>query len=402
MDRHLRVVSGPDQGRTFPIQESGTQGIGRSRQHSEICLHDLSLARVHCYLEMTDGQVVLVDSDGCGTLVNGAKVTRHRLHNADVIKLGGSELVFESDAPDDAAVPPSPAEVAFSTEGLAKLAGTVLGPYEIGPLIGKGHCGLVFQARHTKQERAVALKVLHPDFPKDDAEMQTFVHAVKAAVLLRHPNLVAVLGAGRTEAYCWIAMELVEGENVAAMLKRSAAEGLPDWRQSFRLAVHVGRALYQADQHGLVHGAITPRNVLFRSTDNLFKLGDLMQGRALAGSLLKQMTVREKVVRDLIFLSPEQTQPQVPIDVRSDIYNLGTVVYGLLTGQSPFAGESLAQSLALIRDADPMSPLEYQPEAPEGFAEIVLKMLAKRPEERHQSPGELLLDLMQISMDPVV
>jgi serine/threonine-protein kinase len=401
MDRHLRVLSGPDAGRTFPVHETGTQGIGRSHQHSEICLHDLSLARVHCYLEMADGQVVLADTDNCGTYLNGEKVTRQRLHNGDVIKLGASELCFESDAPADAAAP-SPAAVAFSTEGLAKLAGSTLGPYQLGPVIGKGHCGLVFQARHTKQERTVALKVLHQDFPKDDAEMQTFVHAMKAAVLLRHPNLVAVLGAGRTDAYCWVAMELVEGENVAAMLKRTGTEGLPDWRQSFRLAVHVGRALYQADQHGLVHGGITPRNVLFRSTDNLFKLGDLMQARALAGSLLTQMTVRDKLVRDLIFLSPEQTQPQVALDVRSDIYNLGAVAYGLLTGQSPFAGESLAQSLALIRDADPMSPLEYQPQAPEAFAEIVLKMLAKKPEERYQTPGELLLDLMQIAMDPVV
>src|SRR5207237_1350805 len=100
-------------------------------------------------------------------------------------------------------------------ERLGELAGRTLGHFQLGAVLGQGHCGIVFRAHDLKTDQAVALKVLPPIFPADDAEMQRFVRAMKPAFALHHPGLVALRGLGRTGPYVWLAAELVEGESVA-------------------------------------------------------------------------------------------------------------------------------------------------------------------------------------------
>jgi serine/threonine protein kinase len=437
MEQRLRVTDGPDKGQSYDLSEPGSKNIGRSHQHSEICLHDLGLSRIHCEVNVGVDGVVVTDMDSeTGTFVNGERVTQQLLHHGDVIRIGQTQLIFQSIDPNrpksapalnvagadtvkskgpptaTAPAPPRPksspstppvtvGHAPLPAERLAELAGTTLGHYELGPVAGKGHCGVVFRARDRKADKVVALKVLHADFPKNEEEMQRFLQGMKAVLPVRHPHLVTTFGVGRSAPYVWIALEHVEGENLAQVIQRGVLSGKADWQQAFRLAVYGARALYAAHHHNLIHRNITPQNILWRSADNLIKLADLGMAKALAGSLLRQTAMRSKVQDELVYLPPEQTHPNATLDARSDIYSLGASVYALLTGQPPFVGKTSAETVNMIREAEPVLPGDAASPVPDAFEGAILKMLAKRPENRFQTAAELLAELARVSPDPV-
>jgi serine/threonine protein kinase len=417
VDQRLRVMSGPDKGTSFQLPQAGSETLGRSRQHNEICLHDPAIGRVHCEVEIEDGRVILSDFDSeTGTFLNGSRITRQQLNHGDIIRIGDTELQFQSiggppcaapssrEAPAPAATLPTgtPAKPAVaSTQDLASLSGTTLAHFELGPVVGTSHYGTVFRAHDRKEDRIVALKVLAADFPKSESESQQFAQAMKTALPLRHPNLVAIYGAGRSTSNYWIAMEHVEGETPSQMLQWISSSAAPDWRQAFRLAVHLARALYFIHEHQLLHGNITPDNILCRSADKQTKLTGLLLARALAGSVLRRNVLRAKLVNELPYLSPEQTMPNAVSDGRSDIYGVGAVVYHLLTGKPPFASHSPAETISMVREARPAPPRQANPSAPAAFELIVLRTLAKAPAERQQSAAELLSELSRIAPEPV-
>jgi serine/threonine protein kinase len=403
----LHVIDGADQGRIFPLPEGRAVTIGNSHKHTDICLNDLYAARIHCHLEAVEGGVLVTEDDPSkGTFVNGQKVTQHQLHTGDVLRLGNSHLRLEIDdgtrpepsdeGPAATARASGAGRVPLPLERLAELSGHTLGHYEIGPVLGRGHYAVVFQASDLKTEQAVALKVLSPEFPKDADEMRHFGQAMKVMLPLRHPHLVAVHGAGKTGPYCWIAMEYVEGESLTEVIARA---GKGNWKQALRVAMHVARALDFAHQRHLVHGNITPANLLIRDSDKVTKLGDLMFNKALEGSRLQLATLEEKLLAELAYLAPEQTPGEGVVDCCTDMHCLGAVVYCLLTGRPPFEGKSPAATLKQICDAAPVRPTEYQKSIPGPLEGMVLRLLAKRPEERFLTPAELLAELEPLARD---
>jgi serine/threonine protein kinase len=413
MSFQLRVLSGPDEGTSFQIPSSGLVAIGRSHAHSDLCLHDLTLDRVHCEIMLDDEQVVLSDNDSStGTFLNGERITRQPIKSGDVIRIGGSELSFEKIQEAVAAPPPAvipilvapgpgaPAGTLAPVQALEGLAGTVLGHFELGSVLGVGHVGVVFRARDLTKNREVALKVLRPEFPASEDERQRFLQIVKALILLRHPNLVLTYGAGRAGNHHWLALEYVEGESVAELIRQAQRADQPDWRPAFRLAVNVTWALQIIHQQKLVHGNVTPQNILFQDRDQTFKLSDLVTNKALVGMRLWQLVLRDKAVSELPYLAPEHAGSDAPVDGRTDIYSLGTVVYALLVGRPPFAGAEPAETIAQIREAELIPPRALEPSIPEVFDAAVRKMLARRPEDRFQNADELLARLAQIKHDP--
>jgi serine/threonine protein kinase len=163
------------------------------------------------------------------------------------------------------------------------------------------------------------------------------------------------------------------------------------------VALHVGRALEYAHQRRVLHRNLTPQNVLIRTGDHLVKLGDLMLAKALEGRLAANLTPQGELLGDLNYMAPEQTVGPQEADERSDIYSLGALVYALLTGRPPFEGGSLKETLKQIRTAKPARPRQFQLSIPERFEGTVLTMLAKKPENRFQSAGELLEDLERMA-----
>ena len=226
--------------------------------------------------------------------------------------------------------------------------------------------------------------------------MQRFIRGMKTALPLRHPNLVALFKAGKTGVYCWMAMEYVEGESMTQVIQRVGVAGMLDWRYGYRVAVHIARALDYAHGQSIIHRNVTPANILFRTADKTVKLGDLMLAKALESNAAGWQTRPGELVGDVGYMSPERTRGAGDIDGRADLYGLGATVYALIAGRPPFAAPTLPEVITRIRNVEPEKPKKYQMSVPDLFQGVVLKLMAKRPEERFQTAKELLADLERV------
>jgi serine/threonine protein kinase len=395
MPAKLTVIAGPDRGRGFEVADEQKLVVGRG-EATGTKLRDPTVSRIHCQVLAESGCYSLENLGAAsGTSVNGKRISGpHALRSGDLIRIGDTELRFMIDGP-VAAGPSAP--IAERPEPLKELVGTTLSHYKILCPIAKGSSGMVFQALDTRESKLVALKILWPEFSKNDEEMQRFVRAMKTMLPVRQENLVALYGAGKTGQYCWMAMEYVDGESLTHVIHRIGSSGMLDWTYSFRIAMHIGRALEAAFEHQIIHRNVTPANILIRSSDKLAKLGDLMLAKALEGTQAEQITRTGQLVGDIVYMSPERTHGTSAADCRSDIYSLGATLYALLTGRPPFEGGTLPEAVHKIRNEAPVRPKKFQLGIPDYFEDAVMKMLAKEPNQRFQSPTELLGQLERIA-----
>jgi len=281
---------------------------------------------------------------------------------------------------------------------LHELAGHTLGAYEVGPVIGRSHHGVVFRARQGKAGPLVALKVLFPDFPANDEEMQQFTKAMGTALQLRHPHLVTLYAAGKTGPYCWMAQEYIEGKTIAQMLDELDQNARLSWHTGLRVAYHMTEALDFTRQHRLIHGNVTPKNILVRASDQSALLNDLRLLKALKGSKLQLNVLDQKLTAERTYLAPEQADGgKSYVDFLCDLYSLGAIVYNLITGQPIFRSETLQDALTAIHDGMPVRPRKLQRSIPRPFEVVLMRMLAKHQEDRYQSPTDVLGDLAAIS-----
>ncbi len=320
-----------------------------------------------------------------------------------------TQLLLEGEAapePEETEEPEEPAPAAREADSapclpldqMSRLTGHRLGRYVLGEVLGRGHHGVVFRARDRNSGEAVALKVLSPDFPHNEKEVQRFSQVLTKWMTLQHPHLVAVHGAGRNGPYCWIALELVEGESLARVIERFGS-GPRDWKRAFRVALHIGRTLQFTSGQRVVHSNITPQNILVRSADETFKLNDAMLSKVLHQSMLYRNALDQKLEAEADYLSPEQVDGGTSfVDHLCDLYSLGVVLYVMVTGQPLYRGETMEETLELIRAGAPTRPRKYQKSIPREFERTIVKMLARRQEERYQNPTELLADLHRIAV----
>ncbi len=401
MSKRLLVIAGPDKGKAFPLPEGETLLIGRSKA-TETRLTDPHVSRVHCQIQIEADRVIVNDYESAGgTFVNNRKITQQEITPGDTIRIGETQLRYQDDDVAEASTM-APPKMATPKPGPAgspiELTGKTVSHFEVGAVLAKGRNGIVYKARDTKENRDVALKILWPEISKIDDEMQRFIRAIKTMLPLKHPNLVEIYGAGKTGQYCWTAMEFVEGESLAQVIQRIGVAGLLDWRDAVRVAIHVARALEYAQERQIIHRNITPNNILVRSSDKLTKLADMMLAKALEGTLAETITRPGELIGDISYMSPERTKGSLAeVDGRSDVYSLGATLYALLTGRPPFVGDSLTDTVRKIRQAEPEKPKKYQLSIPDQFEGVVLKMLAKRPEDRYQTAAELLKELERVA-----
>ena len=394
MPAKLTVISGPDRGRGFEVSDDQKLVIGRG-ETTATKLRDPTVSRMHCQIAAEGGRFTIENLGAAsGTTLNGRRISAPQPLNAgDLIRIGDTELRFMLEGAAAAAAAPAPQQA----EPLAELVGTSLSHYKIVRMIAKGSSGVIFQSLDTKESKPVALKVLWPEFSKNEEEMQRFVRAMKTMMPIKHENIVELYGAGKTGAYCWMAMEFVDGESLTDVIHRIGLSGMLDWTNAFRVAMHIARALEAAFEHQIIHRNITPQNILVRSSDKLAKLGDLMLAKALEGTLAEQITRPGQIVGDLVYMSPERTHGNARVDCRSDIYSLGATLYALLTGRPPVEGGTLPEAVHKIRNEVPVRPKKFQLAIPDFFEDAVMKMLAKEPNDRFQTPTALLNQLERIA-----
>jgi serine/threonine protein kinase len=400
MSLQLHIIAGPEGKRAFTLQSGLELYLGRGHA----CLYrlnDPSVSRAHCQILLEGDQATVIDNDsGSGTFVNGVRVTRQELKLGDVLQVGDSRLrLTMGDFPLEvalAAIQPSasaPAPSPPNVDQLAALSGQKLGHYDIGSVIGRGSTGIVFHAEDTKANRSLAFKILLPELSQNEEEMQRFVRAMKTVLPLRHPNLIGLYGAGKTGPYCWVAMEYIAGESMTQVIDRIGVAGMLDWRYAFKVGIHIARGLAYAHNHQIIHRNVTPRNIMLQATDKAVKLGDLMLAKALEGPLARHITRSGQLVGDVAYMSPERTRGLTHIDGRSDLYGLGATLYALLTGRPPFEGATLTEKITRIRQTEPVKPSKYQLAIPHFFEAIVVKLLARRAEERYATADELQAEL---------
>lgn len=397
MQMKLTVVAGPDQGRTFSISNDQTFVIGRG-QDTPTKLQDPHVSRHHCTLDTIGGKATLIDGGGAtGTLVNKVKISKTELRPGDLIQIGSTTLRFDLNVIDSSTmVAPVPAGAQQVNSGdLSELIGKTLHHYKIERELAKGNSGVVFLARHTEKGLETAVKVLWPSLSQDEEQMQRFIRAMKIMLPIKHENIVQLYNAGKVGQYAWVSMEYVDGESLTHVIQRIGVAGMLDWQNAYRVAVHIGRALECAAQHNIIHRNIIPANILLRR-DNVAKLGDLMFAKALEGTAAAQLTRPGQLIGELAYMSPERTRGTTDVDCRSDIYGLGATIYALLTGRPPFADSSMPVLIGKIRSEEPVKPTKYQLSIPDLFQGVVMKALAKRPEDRYQSATELLKDLERV------
>jgi len=259
----------------------------------------------------------------------------------------------------------------------------IQGRFEILDEIGRGGMGIVFRARQLSLDRIVALKVLSADLVQDAAFRERFRQEARIIARLNHPNIVQVYDVYDLEddgGFC-IVMEYLQGGSLRELLKAAGRLPIP---RALLIARQVAAGLGYAHAQGIVHRDIKPDNIMLLADDRV-KLMDFGIAR------LREGTVRTEAGTTMgtpQFMSPEQAAGKA-VDARSDLYSLAVALYGMVTGALPFTGDSpVTIALRQIQDV-PARPSEVFPGVPPALDALILKGMAKRPEERFQSAEEL-------------
>jgi serine/threonine-protein kinase len=271
-------------------------------------------------------------------------------------------------------------------ERSASVAQVIADRYELEQMVGAGGMSRVYRARDRTLERVVALKLLHEHYAQDDDYVERFRREARAVAQLSHPGIVTVIDRGDDEGKPFIVFEYVEGENLHELVRHSGPLGI---RQALELGGEVARALAFAHEHGFVHRDVKPQNVIL-DRDGRAKVTDFGIARSLGVD--QGVTQTGMVLGTSAYISPEQARGE-PADACSDIYSLGAVLFELLAGQPPFAGDSFV-AVAMQHVSQPApSILERRPDCPVRLARAVERSLAKRPDERFPSMAAFAAEL---------
>jgi TolB-like protein/predicted Ser/Thr protein kinase len=271
------------------------------------------------------------------------------------------------------------------------LIGQTISHYRITEKLGEGGMGVVYKADDLTLERPVALKFLSPRALGTEDDRLRFVHEAKAAAALNHPNICTVYEIGQDDGKSFIAMELVEGEDLRSRMREAP---LP-LEQALTIAADIGRALAAAHDKGIVHRDIKPANV-FITEDHIVKIMDFglarMAGRA-------ELTQAGTTLGTVAYMSPEQARGET-IDGRTDIWSLGVVLYEMLTGVRPFRGDSDGAVIYSILNREPAPPGDLRAGLSRALDDAVMKMLAKDVPSRYREAREVAGDLFAIRNAP--
>ncbi len=261
------------------------------------------------------------------------------------------------------------------------------GRYRIVRKLGAGGMADVYLAEDQELGRRVAIKILNGRHANDDQFIERFRREAKNAAALNHPNIVSIYDRGEAEDTYYIAMEYLDGRTVKELIVGHGPAPV-------NVAIEYGRqilsALRFAHRHGIVHRDIKPHNVLV-DREGRVKVTDF--GIARAGT--SQMTETGSIVGTAQYLSPEQARGG-EVDQRSDLYSLGVVLYELLTGQTPFDGDTPVEIAMKHLSNAPQPPSALRPDVPHDLDMVVLRALAKDPEDRYQSADEMEADLDRV------
>jgi serine/threonine-protein kinase len=259
--------------------------------------------------------------------------------------------------------------------------------YQIQEKLGSGGIGMVFKAQDINNKRVVALKILYPKTVQNEVLLARFIRESQLLIKFNHPNIVKGYDAGSFQGIYFLAMEYMEGESLAELIKE---KGTVKEDLALDIIIQTARALDYMQSQGILHRDIKPDNLLVVA-NNLIKLCDLGFAQPISSSTTTAAS--DTTCGTPQYMSPEQAQGQMDLDIRSDIYSLGATFYHLVTGKTPFKGEDNLEIMAkqVLEDLQSdeiknhrLSPLTLY---------FIEKMMAKDKEIRYQNAREVIEDI---------
>lgn len=278
--------------------------------------------------------------------------------------------------------------------------GRSIGHYLIGEKIGSGGMGEVYLATDTRLDRPVAIKVLNSEYGRNEDNVHRFIREAKSASALNHPNILTILEIGEIDGSHYIVSEYVEGETLRRVMKQRRLE-LPE---ILEIASQIASGLAAAHKARIIHRDIKPENVILRE-DGIVKvldfglaklISDGDQQSAESDPTPQNVTASGIILGTVNYMSPEQAKGK-KIDERTDIFSLGVLLYEMLTGKQPFAGDSIPETLRNLIDHEPPPINSYVTGIPDRLERIISRMLEKAPEDRYQKLSEAADDLKALN-----
>jgi hypothetical protein len=368
------------------LPREGSVVLGSSSTRAGIQVPGQGVADLHCAIGRTkDGGWAIKDlGSEFGTRVNGKPVAQARIKSGDQLLLGSVSLRLEAPAasePPPASTPPQPERKATSKKGgYPDVKG-----YRVVDRLGRGAMGEVFLAVQESLDREVALKVLSKKLEADANFVRSFQAEARAAAALNHPNVVTVHDVGESGGVHYLTMEYMDR---GSLEDRVAKQGPLHWRAALDALYDAASGLVYAESRGIVHRDIKPDNLMQNHT-GATKIADL----GLATSENDAASHGEgKIFGTPHFISPEQVRGE-KADCRSDLYSLGATAFRLLTGHTPFEGDSTREIVRAKLTEDPTPLSEYVDDLPEGMTRIVERLLQRDPKDRYPSASALLKEL---------
>jgi serine/threonine protein kinase/tetratricopeptide (TPR) repeat protein len=284
-------------------------------------------------------------------------------------------------------------------ESMTLSSGTKLGRYEIRSQLGAGGMGEVYLALDTELDRTVAIKILPEALAADQQRLQRFIQEAKAASALNHPHILTIHEIGTAGSLHFIATEFIDGDT----LRQRMSAGMK-LSEILEISTQAAGALAAAHAAGIVHRDIKPENIMVRRDGYIklldFGLAKVTEARASlsdpeAPTKAMVNTSAGTVLGTANYMSPEQAKG-TNVDARSDLWSLGAVLYEMVTGRVPFAGETPTETISLILQREPAPLTRFAQDVPGELVRIVNKALTKDCEERYQTARDLLIDLRSL------
>lgn len=286
--------------------------------------------------------------------------------------------------------------------GIGSSVGTILQDrYRLDSLLGSGGTSSVYKGFDLRDSREIAVKLMHAHLVSDVMVVRRFEQEAKTANVLVHPNIVPIHDFGSTpNGQPYLVMDFVAGRNLQDLMKESG--GSLEWRRAVAICIQTCAALLAAHGRGVVHRDVKPTNIMIShnsSSEDVVKVLDFGIAKVLPieGQTFFKLTQSGEMLGSLLYMSPEQCQDH-NVDERSDVYALGCVLYETVTGMPPLSGKTAFETMNKHVGDMPERLHRVRPtvEFPDGLERIIFKAIAKKPEDRYQSIGDLQDDLVAL------
>ncbi|WP_422930672.1 serine/threonine-protein kinase [Singulisphaera sp. PoT] len=273
------------------------------------------------------------------------------------------------------------------------MAGDRIESFELEEAIGAGGMGAVFRALDTRLDRHVALKILPPEQAIDPEVVQRFYQEGRAAARLDHENIARVYTIDHDQKYHFIAFEYIEGTTIRQRVERNGPLPIDE---AINFTLQIAGALVHAAERGVVHRDIKPSNIIV-TPHGRAKLVDMGLARSFERGSDDGLTQSGMTLGTFDYISPEQARDPRDVDVRSDLYSLGCTLFHMLTGRPPFPEGTVLQKLLQHQEDTPPDVRSLNPAVPTDLANILVKLMAKDPDRRYQTPEQLVRDLLTVA-----